>query len=78
MVNRNLVNKIRHGSISIAFEVGEVALSGEVEMTVREPNGDRNIVRLNGAALVGVAFKYAAEMMKHLDVVQRAMEDARP
>ncbi len=77
MVNRNLVNEVKHGPLKIKFDIGEISMNGDVELTVREPNGDRQIYKVNGLAFVGIAFKLATEMMKHLDVVQRTLEEVR-
>lgn len=70
-------NKVKHGPLTVEFDIGEVSTNGDVEMTIRHPDGERQSVKINGLALIGVSFKFAAQMMKNLDVVQRTLEELR-
>lgn len=65
---------IRHGSVSMMFDMAEIARGKKVKLRVQLDNGEFVNVDVKGTDLLGALYKITAVMGAQIDVLQRELE----
>lgn len=65
---------LRHGSVTIFFDMAEIAKGKPVRFRHQKENGEYDELNVKGMDLLGAFIKFAALMTKDLDVLQRELE----
>lgn len=68
---------IRHGSVTIFFDMTEIAKGKPVKFRHQGENGESVDIPIKGMDLLGALAKMTAIMTKDIDVLQRTLEEVR-
>lgn len=68
---------IRHGSVTLFFDMAEMARGKKVKMRIQLDNGEYITVEVKGMDLLGSLAKMTAVMNEKIDVLQRTLEEVR-
>lgn len=71
------MSAIRHGSVTLLFDMAEMARGKKVRVRVQLDNGEYVNVDIKGMDLLGALAKMTAVMNEKIDVLQRTLEEVR-
>jgi hypothetical protein len=65
---------IRHGSVTVFFDMAEMARGKDVKFRLYQQNGESVDLMIKGTDLLGALVKMSAVMNERIDVLQRELE----
>lgn len=71
------MSAIRYGSVTLLFDMAEMARGKKVKVRVQLDNGEYVNVDIKGMDLLGALAKMTAVMNEKIDVLQRTLEEVR-